>query len=592
MKNCNIVIDRGEMICEFEYHPKIIAAMKLLPARAWNPVRKAWTLPATATAADGLLKALRTVDVVINDEAGEFQALVLAHARRFQMIQNPPMAQPQSRTSSAKHQRFGTPAVAELDAEYLGWDMGSGKSKAIVDAVCAYELQQTIIIGPLIVVQRHWKSEFVKHGCRDVDVLVLDDQYSTAEKSRILARRLKNRERIPNPKPLIVVINLESAWREPLGPEYVAKDSSVRVNDGVILSTAWDLAVIDEAHRIKDPDGRASNFAGELRSVARRRTCLSGTPQPNSPLDLWSQFRFLDPAVLGTNFYAFRKKYCVMGGYKKKQVVAFRNLDELHARIAPYMHRVRKQDVLDLPELTITDIDVKLSQTARAHYISMESELVHQVEGGTIDLSNALVALVRLQQATSGYLVVKKDDGADDITGECKTEIREIDDSKIAALRELLSDLPSSEPFVVFCRFHHDIAKIAELCDSLHRPHFEISGKVKELQDWEESCDARKGAVCIVQIKAGGIGIDLTRSAYAAVYSMSFFEWDTYEQALARLHRRGQSRPVTIYRLICSDTIEVAIYSALIHKERLSLATIDRMLHNTRPCQQKETCDE
>ena len=111
------------------------------------------------------------------------------------------------------------------------------------------------------------------------------------------------------------------------------------------------------------------------------------------------------------------------------------------------------------------------------------------------------------------------------------------------------------EPIVVFCRFHHDLDAVREVCGPETR---ELSGRRNELAAWQ----AGEGRVLAVQIQSGSVGVDLTRAAYCVWYSVGW-SLGEFDQAKARVHRPGQTRPVTYVRLIAKDTIDERIFAAL-----------------------------
>src|SRR5262249_16192811 len=133
----------------------------------------------------------------------------------------------------------------------------------------------------------------------------------------------------------VAVVNYEAAWQEPMG--------------ALLLATKWDLVILDESHRVKAPGGKASMFCASLRKSAAARLCLTGTPMPLSPLDLYAQYRFLDPGIFGTSFAAFRNRYAVMGGYGGHEVLGFdeERMPELNDRMYSIGFRVMADDVLD-----------------------------------------------------------------------------------------------------------------------------------------------------------------------------------------------------------------------------------------------------
>ena len=114
---------------------------------------------------------------------------------------------------------------------------------------------------------------------------------------------------------------------------------------------------------------------------------------------------------------------------------------------------------------------------------------------------------------------------------------------------------------VVFARFQNDLDVIARLAQKMKRPHFEISGRVKNLDEWNE-----RGGVLAVQIQAGGLGLDLTAARYCVYYSLGFNLGD-YLQSIARLHRPGQTSLVDYIHLVASESIDEIIVEALAAKE-------------------------
>ena len=119
------------------------------------------------------------------------------------------------------------------------------------------------------------------------------------------------------------------------------------------------MMVLDESSRIKNPQAKQTKAALKLGQKCVRRYIMTGTPMASNPLDFFSQFLFLSPAILGfASRVAYQARYAVMGGYqveignfkKAVNVVGWKNLDELEEKIASYSRRVLKKDCLDLPE--------------------------------------------------------------------------------------------------------------------------------------------------------------------------------------------------------------------------------------------------
>lgn len=437
---------------------------------------------------------------------------------------------PKTKTQPWAHQARAWQLAQNLEGCGLFLDMGTGKSKVVVDTVCNGPHNRVLIICPLTVVSV-WPRQFATHGGEPVECIPLTGSVAKKQKTAEAAMRL--------PGKVALVINYESAWREPFA--------------SWALKRRWDLVVLDESHKIKAVSGKASVYCGKLGKVAAKRMCLTGTPMPHSPLDVWAQYRFMAPDVFGGSFVRFRNEYAVMGGYGGYQVTGWRDLDKLTDRVYSVAYRVTKDEVLDLPEAVHTERRFELGQEASHFYAEMEKYLATAVASGEVTAKNGLVKLLRLQQITSGYLVT--DDGNE---AHVSTEKQE-------ALAEVLDDLPATEPVVVFARFVHDLDAVQAEAEKAGRRYLEISGRRKDYETWLASTGAD---VVGVQIQAGGVGIDLTRARYCVYYSVGYSLGD-YDQSLARVHRPGQTRPVTYVHLLADGTIDDTIMSALADRRDL-----------------------
>jgi SNF2 family DNA or RNA helicase len=272
---------------------------------------------------------------------------------------------------------------------------------------------------------------------------------------------------------------------------------------------------------------------------------MTGTPMPHGLTDVYAVARFTDPTIYGPSFAAFRQKYCVMGGYQKKQITGYQHLEEFEALLSRFTFRVGKE-VLDLPPETHVTYHCELSRDAQRIYRDLEEDFVAQVREGIVTAANAMVKLLRLQQVTGG--VVPTDDGT----------VHRVDNAKQELLADTLEDIGNDEPVVVFCRFHADLDAVHEAAKKSGYQSLELSGRRDELKRWQDG----EAQVLAVQISAGGVGVDLTRARYSIYYSLSF-SLGEYDQALSRVHRPGQTRPVEHIHLVARNTVDVKILRAL-----------------------------
>ena len=512
-------------------------AIKALPGATWGKAERRWHIPATPNAA-GALRALAHVSGGVEADEG-VRSLFDMHATATQaqefktcVIELVPTVA--TKTEQWDHQKRGTAFALSMVSTLLAWGMGAGKTKTTIDIMNGAGADLALVLCPKAVIDV-WPTELDKHSVRPFDVLTLT-KGTTAKKAADLAHFVRHAQ----PGVLrVVVVNYESAWRDALAKE--------------ILKQAWDFLVLDEIHRIKSPGGKSSKFCARLRPKAKRVLGLSGTVMPHSPADLYGSFRALDPGIFGTSFTKFRARYCVMGGFNAKQIVEFQNLDELSQRMGLISYEVSR-DLLDLPPETDADRFVELSTEELKFYNEIKKNLCAELDAGEVTAKNALVKLLKLQQATGGFAVT--DDG----------KIVEIGKSRRAALADALQDLAPGEPVVVFCKFRQDLDSVHAVAAELKRGSLELSGRVNQLKEWQASDDAPP--ILVTQIQAGGIGVDLTRAAVAVYYSVGYSLGDVL-QARARIHRPGQARNVVNIHLIARGTVDVAIRRALEKKEDL-----------------------
>jgi len=318
--------------------------------------------------------------------------------------------------------------------------------------------------------------------------------------------------------------------------------------------------LVHNCHRIKSVSGKASRYAARVGRKAKKRLGLSGTPAANSPLDIYAQFRFLDNTIFGTSYTRFKNRYGVWGGFQGYQLIGLQNEAEFNKKFYSITFRADTSDVLDLPDEQHIPIPIELNVTAMRIYRELEQEFIADVVDGTVTVSNALTKLLRLQQVTSGHIKLDEDDKVTFLHGQKKQ-----------AIQDLLDGVAPGEPFVVFCRFTHDLMMVHDAAEAVGRSSLELSGSRRELERWQ----AGEADVLAVQIQSGAEGIDLTRACYAAYFSLGF-SLSQYDQSLSRINRPGQKRKVTYYHLIAGGTVDGKVYKALSQKKKV----IDTLLED------------
>ena len=432
------------------------------------------------------------------------------------------------------------------------FEMGCGKTlTAIAVAGTAYQMgkiKKVLIVAPTSVCAV-WPKEFDEYADFKYNVAVL-----LGDKKKRLAA-LRSLDAFPFHALLVAVINYESVWR-----------------DGLIEAfEEWqpDMIICDESQRIKDNQSHQSKGMHRLGDIAKYKLILSGTPIQNNAADLWSQYRFLDPSVFGKSFYAFRARYCIMGGFDRRQIIGYKNMDELIKKEHSIAYRVTKDEALDLPEQTFLNRYIRMESKYKNIYDKIKRDGFAELEsGGQITAPMVLTKLTRLQQFAGGFLQADEGD---------KPEF--VFDGKINALADILEDyvIGAGKKLVIFCRFRPEIDLISGLLAKKKIPFVSIYGdiEIKDRGAIVSKFQTDAGTkVFLAQIDTAGLGITLTAADTCVYYSVNF-NYAAYSQSLSRIHRIGQRNACTYIHLVVEGTIDETVLKALAKKEDLAKTVVD-----------------
>lgn len=449
-------------------------------------------------------------------------------------------------------------AFGALDAKTPGggfgelFEMGCGKTLTTIAVAGALynlgKIDRVLVVAPTSVcsVWPHDLNQFATFPW-EARVLLGD------KKKRLKA--LNELENWPFKALRIAVINYESTHREGIFEALAAYKP--------------DLIVCDESQRIKNPSAAQSKALHKLGDAAPFRMILSGTPVQNNAVDLYSQYRFLDPAVYGANFYAFKNRYCIMGGYGQHQIVGYRNMDELVEKEHSVAYRVTKEECLDLPQQTFINRYVQFTDAEQAiHEQLRKSSFLELETGENVTATTILTMYLRLMQLTGGFL-----------TADESTRPKQVNTAKLDALADIVDDyvVDAGKKLVIFARFRAEIAAIENLLRLRKIQYGSIYGDVpmeergKIVDDFQTNPDTK---VFVAQIQTAGLGITLHAASTAVFYSYDY-NYANYAQALARIHRIGQRLPVTYIHLVVDGSIDEKILAALENKEDMAKTVVD-----------------
>lgn len=437
----------------------------------------------------------------------------------------------------------------------LLFEMGCGKTlTALAIAGAAYEkgkIQKVLIIAPTSVVAV-WPKEFqefadFKYTCRTL----------LGEKNQRI-KQLDDLMKFPFKALKVAVINYESTWRPGIFEKLEEYDP--------------DMIICDESQRIKTHDAAQSKAIHKLGDQARYKLILSGTPVQNNAIDIFSQYRFLDPKIFGTNFYQFRNRYAIMGGFNKKQIIGYKDLDGLIKKEHSIAFRITKEEAIDLPEQIFETRHITMDKKERELYDRIRRDSYTELDsGGQITATTVLTKLLRLQQLTGGFLV--KDDSA-------RPEL--VSRSKLDALADIIQDyvVGTGKKLVIFARFIPEVKAIIELAKKelpSGKKAVAIYGDIKKedrgaiVKQFQEDPNT---VLFIGQIDTAGTGITLT-AADTCVYYSKNFNYATYSQSLSRIHRIGQRNTCTYIDLVVEKTVDEMISKALAKKEDMAKTVVD-----------------
>lgn len=462
------------------------------------------------------------------------------------------------------HQKLAVQRAQQVKDLGIFFDIGTGKSRTTIEILrhkfaAKNRLMKVLIFAPKIVLT-NWQREILRYSRTHFkDIVVLKG----AGRKRLNDMIKACGEDLSAAK--IIITNYES----------------VEMLDLFTAFIDWgpEIVVADEAHRLKNPEGKRAKKVIQVSDKAQHRYALTGSPILNSAMDIFNLFRFIDGGTsFGTNFYRFRSVWFEdenagwnnRPGHFPKYVPRVEAYEEFTQIVNKTAVKARKSDCLDLPPFLRKSVYVELSGEQKKLYEEMRREYVAYIDDVTkTDTPRAVVAqmaitkALRLQQIVTGY--AKTEDG----------EIYKIKENpRIEALTDLLLDLTPDHKVIVWSIFHENYDDIKKVCEKNNIGYAELHGRVAEkdrdpnIQRFNDSPECR---VLIANQAAGGIGINLVPSDVSIFYSKNFsLEQDM--QAEGRNYRGGSERHMKVTRIdiVAQDTIDDLISMALANKQDIA----------------------
>ena len=415
-----------------------------------------------------------------------------------------------------------------VDSSALLMEQGTGKTLVAI-AVAAQrflnkEVKRVLILCPKSVIPV-WPKELRKH-------LSVDYQWERVPKAAKTPLRVPTCDGIE-----FLIVNYDK-----LNGRYKE-----------ILKWKPDMAILDESHRIKSRDSKRSKACHKLGDSLKFKLIMTGTVLGQSPVDAWSQYRFLNANVFGRSFGNFKERYCKMGGYMGYDIVGYKNLDEFSEKLHSVAFRTTKKECLDLPEEVSQNIYCEPSAETKRIYKELNLDFSTIIDGEELDVELAITKMMKLRQIVGG--IVKDEDG----------RLLNVSREKLSTLEEFLVDKNWDAKLVIAVSFTHEVELISALCDKLNKGYLTLTGKTSEEDRFNIEDRFRKDFltdILIIQVDTGGEGLDFT-SADTLIFYSPAFSFIKVSQVKARIHRIGQDKPVNYLFFVMEGTVDEDIVSFL-----------------------------
>lgn len=435
------------------------------------------------------------------------------------------------------YQQHATDHIIENPACGLFLEMGLGKTVATLTAIDRLindllEISRVLVIAPKRVAEDTWTTEAAKwdhlQHLRISCVL-------GSERNRITALRTKAD---------VYVINRENvAW---LISHYGG-------------GMPFDMVVIDEASSFKAHDSVRFKALKVRRPLIKRVVLLTGTPAPNSLLDIWAPMYLLDRGQrLGEKYEGYRARYFEKNQWERKYKIKKHESYEqgIYNKISDIVISMKSKDYLDLPPRIDRTVSIHLSAQVKKAYDDFERKAVLALtEADQITAVNAAALSTKLLQFANGA-----------IYDEQKAS-HEVHQQKLDALEEIVESA-NGQPVLVFYWYKHDKERILKRLKD-YRP-VELNSS-KDIVAW----NARKIQVMLAHPASAGHGLNLQAGGNIIVWFGNTWSLELYLQANARLDRQGQTQSVIVHHLVTVGTIDEEVLDALAGKHAGQEALMD-----------------
>lgn len=432
------------------------------------------------------------------------------------------------------YQQFATDFILNQSICCLMLDMGLGKTVITLTALWqlaldSFDVSRVLVIAPKRVAEDTWPKELAKweHLTGLTSSLVLG---SVAERKAALQR-----------KAFLYIINRENvAW--------------------LVKNHYWDfdMVVIDELSSFKSNKAERFKAMKKVRPMVTRIVGLTGTPAPNTLLDLWPQMYLMDMGQrLGRFIGGFRDRFFLPDKRNREIIYSYKPRkgaeDAIYALISDICISMKAADYLDMPERIDNRIEVSMSPKERKLYDDFQKDMVLSIGDEELDAVNAAVLSNKLLQMANGA-----------VYGEDKKVIP-IHDRKLDALEDLV-EAANGKPLLVAYWYKHDLQRIKARFKNAR-----CIDTAKDINDW----NAGQIPLALIHPASAGHGLNLQDGGCTIVWFGLTWSLELYQQLNARLWRQGQKHTVVIHHIITKGTHDEDVMRALENKDTRQSALIE-----------------
>lgn len=457
-----------------------------------------------------------------------------------------------------RHQQIAYDFCLERDHCGLFLGMGLGKTvttlTALVDRLWdTFTVKRCLVIAPKNVAQNVWAQECQKW-----------DHLRDIRCSLIMGTASQRRKALHADAELYIINRENVVW----------------LLDELDGKLPFEMVVLDELSSFKSHQAKRWKALKKAIQSVPYVIGLTGTPAPNSYLDLWPQIFLLDGGKrLGTRVGDYRARYFTAGAHKGHIVYEWRlrigAQDAINRKLKDLCLSMSAEDWLDLPPIIYNEIPVSMDKEAAAKYKKFKAEkVIPLLQQGTgfkeLDIDNPdeleqMTSAVRAD--TAGVVAGKLLQMANGAVYDDAGNIYKIHDAKLDALAEIVDTNPN-EPLLVFYSYKHDLQRICEKF-----PQARVFSGPQDVTDW----NVGKIPMLLCHPASAGHGLNLQHGGHIMVWFGLNWSLELYQQANARLARPGQKESVIIHHLICKDTYDERAMAALRGKDLSQQALLDAL---------------